>query len=241
LNQWVDIHSHILPAVDDGSVNMQQTRNMLEIAHNEGIRYIIATPHYGVGCRNPDHEELLQKLEKVRQEAIKIDENFQIGLGNEIYFSEDILEDLRKKKALTLEGTRYVLVEFATYDNYRNMKIGLHRLLINGYLPILAHVERYECLYQNYGGIYEMIELGAYMQMNISSIIGKITDRRTSFCKKLMEKGLIHLIATDSHSDNGRAPRMREGISYMNKKYGEGVVNQLLIENTTKLLNNKYI
>lgn len=241
MNQWIDIHSHILPAVDDGSVSMAQTRNMLKIAYNEGINYIIATPHYGAGCRNPGQDELQKKLEMVRQEANKINENFRIELGNELFFSEDIIEHLRKSKALTLAGTRYVLVEFGTDDNYQTIRVGLHRLLINGYLPILAHVERYESLYQNYDGIYEMIELGAYMQMNMSSIVGAIPNRKKGFCKKLMEYSLVHLLGTDSHSDNGRAPFMQEGIKYLRRKYGEEVVNEILIDNTSKLLQNQYI
>lgn len=238
---WIDIHSHILPAVDDGSVNMKQTRNMLQIAHEEGINYIIATPHYGVGCRNPDQEELQNKLELVRLEAKQIDETFQIDLGNELYFSDDIIEHLRKKKALTLAGTRYILVEFASCEDYTIMKTGLHRLLIYGYLPILAHVERYECLYQNYEGIYEMIRLGVYMQMNIASIVGRITDRRVTYCRKLIEYELIHILSTDAHSDYSRAPRIKEGLSIIKKKYSDYVVNKLLVENTLKLLNNQYI
>ncbi len=240
MNQWIDIHSHILPAVDDGSVSMGQTKNMLRIAHEEGINYIIATPHYGAGCRNPDQEELRSKLELVRQEAKQIDESFHIDLGNELFFSDDIIEHLRKKKALTLAGTRYILVEFASAEAYGIIKTGLHRLLIYGYLPILAHVERYECLYQNYEGIYEMLRIGAYMQMNISGILGKHADRKVTHCRKLIEYELVHILGTNSHSDYGRAPRMKEGLELIRKKYGDSVINKFL-ENSTKLLNNQYI
>ncbi len=241
MNQWIDIHSHILPAVDNGSVSMSQTKNMLKIAYEEGISHIVATPHYGVGCRNPDFQELENKLELVRREAEQIDKNFRVDLGNEVYFSDDIIEHLRKKKALTLAGTRYILVEFASCEDYRIIKTGLHRLLIYGYLPVLAHVEQYEALYQNYEGIYDMIRLGAYMQMNISSIIGKSTDRRVTHCKKLMEYDLIHILGTDAHSDYGRTPRLKEGLSVIKKKFGDSLVNKLLLDNTRKLLNNQYI
>lgn len=241
MNQWIDVHSHLLPCVDDGSVSIQQTKNMLKIAYSQGINHIIATPHYGAGCRNPSPEELLIKLELVRQEANKIHENFHIELGNELFFSDDIIEHLRKKKALTLAGTRYVLVEFAVQDNYQTIRLGLHRLLINGYLPILAHVERYESLYEDYDKIFDMIELGAYMQMNISSIAGKIPNRRRRFCKKLIEYNLIHFIGTDSHSDSGRAPLMLDGINCIRRKYGEKIIEQLLQDNTSRLLQNQFI
>lgn len=241
MNQWTDIHSHILPSVDDGSVNLKQTRNMLEIAHEEGIIHIIATPHYGVGCINPDVQELQKKLELVREEAKKIDPNFQIDLGNELFYSEDIIEHLKKKKALTMAGTRYVLVEFPVFESYRNIRTGLHRLLINGYLPILAHVERYEALYQSLDTIEDLIRLGVYMQMNITSILGGFTDQRSKYCKKLMDYGYIHFVATDSHSDHNREPRMIKGVNYLRKKYGIELVNLLLVKNTSQLLSNKYI
>jgi protein-tyrosine phosphatase len=214
---------------------------MLKIAHEEGIKHIIATPHYKVGDHNPDPEELFQKLELVRQEAKCIDENFRIDLGNELYYSYDIIEHLKNKKALTIADTRYVLVEFSTSESYKAMRAGLHNLLINGYLPILAHMERYQCLYHNYKEIKELLELGVYMQMNISSILGNITNRRTAFCRKLIKKGYIHFISTDSHSDSLRTPRMREGLAVILKKYGEETLNQLLIENATRMLNNQYI
>lgn len=242
LNQWIDIHSHILPAVDDGSVSLMQTRNMLQIAYDEGIHFIIATPHYGVGCRNPDKEELKKKLDLVQQEAGKIDPSYRVELGNELYYSEDIIEHLRKKEAFTLAGTRYVLVKFSGEDDYATIKTGLHRLLIYGYLPILAQVEKYECLYQNFEGIYNIIRLGGYMQMNIGSLTESRHNKRTAFCKKLIEYELVHILGTDSHSDSSpRAPRMQEGILFLRRKYGESLVKKILIENTDKLLKNEYI
>jgi protein-tyrosine phosphatase len=169
---------------------------MLEIAHKEGIQHIIATPHYGVCYQNPDVTDLKMKLELVRQEAVKIDESFQIDLGNELFYSEEIIDHLQMKKALTLADTRYVLVEFLYSENYNNIKAGLYKLLISGYLPILAHVERYECLNQDIDLIKDLTEMGALMQMNISSILGGITKRRASLCKKLMTKSLVHFIGT---------------------------------------------
>jgi protein-tyrosine phosphatase len=239
LSQWIDIHNHLLPAVDDGAVSLDQTRRMLQIAYEEGIHLIIATPHYGAGCCNMDKEILLRKLELVQKEAGLIDPGFEIELGNEVFYSEDITEHLRQKKAMTLAGTRYVLVEFAKADDYQTIRTGIHRLLMYGYLPVLAHVERYHCLYENYEGIYELIRLGAYMQMNISSIIpGK---HGSGFCRRLLEYDLIQLMGTDSHSDFIRAPKIKDGIRIIRKKFGVEVLNRLMFENPVKLLKNQYI
>jgi protein-tyrosine phosphatase len=237
----VDIHSHILPGVDDGSKSMEQTIQMLQIAHKEGIDCIIATPHYKINCNNPDIEELKGKLLLVMDEAKKIDEKFDVKLGNEIYYSNTIFEHLNEGKALTLANTRYVLVEFSTTEAYQNIKQGLHQLLMNGYLPVLAHVERYDCLYRNYQGIYKLIGLGAYMQMNISSLNGRLWSKRTKFCRKLIKYGLVHLLATDTHSDSERSPTTSKGIAVLRKQVKKAAVNRILLENPEKLLQNKYI
>ncbi len=236
----IDIHSHILPAVDDGAVNMEQTKNMLQIAFKEGIRTMIATPHYGVGCINPTKEELEEKLSLVRYEAKKISEELTIFLGNEVYYSDEVIRDLRCNKALTLAGTRYVLVRFSNTVTFKEMKTALHRLLIYGYLPVLAHMEYYPCLFLNYEGIEELIRLGVYMQMNATSIIGPILSKQVKFCRRLLRYEMIHMVASDSHSDYDRRPKMKEEYEYIKKKYGE-LADKLFHNNLRLLLNNQMI
>lgn len=241
MNQWFDIHSHILPGVDDGSVSMEQTRKMLKIAFNEGIGNLFATPHYGVGCVNKGLEELKEKYEIVNNAAKEIDADFQIILGNELYYSEDIIRHLRENKALTLGGTRYVLVEFRDNESFKNIKTGIHRLLIYGYLPILSHVETYSSLMDNYENIQKLVDLGAYMQMNTSSITEGIRSESRKRCKKLIKYNLVHFLGTNSHSDYKRTPCMRKGVNYLYRKYGKEMINRLLIENPKTLLRNEYI
>lgn len=237
----IDIHNHILYGVDDGSVSLLQTKNMLKIAFSQGIQRIIATPHYGVGCVNTSLYELYKKLDVVREEAKKINGNFLIELGNEVYYSEDLIIHLRKNQALTLAGTRYVLVAFDSSIDYKELKTGLHRLLIHGYYPILSQVEKYDCLYLNYSDIYELIQLGVYMQMNSVSVLGNVFNKSTYYCKQLIGYELVHFIATNSHSDALRVPTMKESYEILSKKFSPHIANQIFYENGEKLLNNEYI
>ncbi len=237
----IDIHNHILYGVDDGSMSLLQTKNMLKIAFSQGVRRIIATPHYGVGCVNPSIHELHKKLDVVREEAKKISGNFFIELGNEVYYSDDLIEDLRKNKALTLAGTRYVLVSFSSSIEYKMLKIGLHRLLIHGYYPILSQVEKYDCLYLNYSDIYELIQLGVCMQMNSASVLGNVFSKSANYCKQLIGNELVHFIATDSHSDTLRVPTMKESYEIISRKFAPHITKQIFYENGEKLLNNEYI
>ena len=124
MNGWTDIHSHILPCVDDGSVSLKQSRKMLEIAYKEGITSMFATPHYSVGCVNMEVKELKKRYESVSDIARDIDQALVL-LGNELYYSEDIIRHLRQGKALTLNETRYVLVEFPSKESFDNIKTGI--------------------------------------------------------------------------------------------------------------------
>ncbi len=238
MERLIDIHCHILPAVDNGSVSMDQTKRMLNIAYEEGITYIIATPHYGAGCINTGNPELEDKLEKVRKAAKEIDPAFQIELGNELFYSREIVEHLRKGRALTLANTRYCLVKFPKDEEYPAMKAGLHSLLIQGYYPILSHMESYRCLYENYEGIANLINLGVYMQMNSRSLTGNPLDSRVRYARRLISNGMVHLIGTGSHSDCLKPPQMKKGLALIKKDYGEAVRKRLL-ENTQKLLLNQ--
>ncbi|SHO49549.1 CpsB/CapC family capsule biosynthesis tyrosine phosphatase [Anaerocolumna xylanovorans] len=240
MERLIDIHCHILPAVDNGSVSMDQTKRMLKIAYEEGITYIIATPHYGAGCVNTGKLELEDKLEQVRRAAKEIDTEFQIELGNELYYSQDIAEHLRKGKARTLANTRYCLVKFPEDEEYALMRAGLHSLLVQGYYPVLSHVEGYRCFYENYEDIARLINLGVYMQMNIRSLTGNSLDPRVRFARRLMAYGMVHFIGTGSRSDYTQSLHVRKGLAFISRGYGEEV-KRTLLENTNKLLLNRKI
>lgn len=240
MERLIDIHCHILPAVDNGSVSMDQTRRMLTNAHEEGITYIIATPHYGAGCINSRSSELEEKLHQVQKAAKEIDSEFQVELGNELFYSQDIAQHLRKGMARTLAGTRYCLVKFLEDEEYSFLKSGLHSLLIQGYYPVLAQVESYRCLYENYDNIAALINLGVYMQMNCRSLTGSVLNPNVRFARRLMEYDMVHLLGTGYSSDAQKSPGLKGGLSFISRYYGEERKNNLL-ENTGKLLLNEKI
>ena len=135
----IDVHAHILPGVDDGSENWNESIEMLRMAYEQGIRTIIATPHYHQG---QDIERLKETTGILRQEAQKLDPEYGIFLGQELMDSEGILDELRKGRALTMAGSRYVLIEFLPNVSYSRLYQRLRQLQGAGYIPILAHAER---------------------------------------------------------------------------------------------------
>lgn len=240
-NRFIDIHAHILPGVDDGSGSMDETVRMLQIAQEQQIEIIIATPHYAAGAKNSPVEQLKQVREQVQAEAYKINQDMRILLGNEIYYSGSVLDALKAQEALTLADSRYVLVEFSTRESYDVIFKGLGEIINSGYIPVVAHIERYRCFYKHEYLISDLIKSGCYIQMNCDSIIGGIFNSEAVYHRKLINQGLVHLVGSDCHDDKQRIPCMMSAWSTLQKKCDEGLVSQIFSRNPFKVLENTYI
>lgn len=221
----IDVHAHILPAVDDGAGDMDETNLMLQCAYAQGIRGIIATPHYVERHNLADAEAIRESVKLVQVEAEGIALDFKIYPGQEIFYFDGITEALRTGKALTLADTRYVLIEFSVNISYQSIFKAVRKLTLARYIPVLAHIERYRCL-RSCGCVEELIQAGAYMQMNYGSLAGSsengmigmrhISDRR--WCRRMVLTGCIHFLGTDMHRMDYRPPNVSETIEWLHKK-----------------------
>lgn len=218
---FIDVHCHILPGLDDGSQDMKTTKQMLQCAWDEGITCIIATPHFQEGFAESDVRKIVATYKLVAAEAKKIHPQFKILLGNELFNSVELPEKLDQKKAFTMALGHYVLVEFVTYISYRDMGNALRSLQYHGYRPILAHVERYDCLLSEPDRVEELIDSGIYIQVNAMSVTGENGGSTKRFVRKLLKKEQVHFIGTDAHSMRRRKPEMKKCMQIIEKKYGE--------------------
>lgn len=236
----IDIHSHILPGIDDGARNMDEAIEMLEIAAQEGIGGIVVTPHYEAGIRTEQREryrEVYGALETyISARALPI----KLYPGNEVYYSESIVELLQSEEVCTMNQTRYVLVEFSVNAGYQTIERALNNLLYSGYWPIIAHVERYSVL-RNVKKVFALVKSGVYIQANASAIIGKEGWNTKYFCRKLLNRGLIHFVATDAHRSDRRRPAIKKCLEYIEKKYGKVCREQISEKNPLKVLKGERI
>lgn len=239
--RYIDIHSHIIPGIDDGASSMQEALKMFEIAYRQGIRAIIATPHYGKWNPEYNYEDAIKNFKAFEARAKKIHSDMKLYFGNEIYYSEGIVEDLRSGKAKTLGGTDYVLVEFSEEEDYDVIFAGLKEFVDAGYRPVLAHTERYRALQKNLKGVRKLIENGAYTQVNTVTFMGKLFDRRTSWSKNLLDEKLIHFIATDAHDFEHRQPIMTSAVNEMLRVAWEENVRSIVHDNMIKFIKNEAI
>lgn len=238
---YFDIHSHILPGVDDGSQNMEMTLEMVDTAYKQGVRTMIATPHYYPGHKNFKKNE----IEAIYKETVSAIgdkyKDFTLLLGNEIYYKEEIIGLLKKKEIFTLADTRYILVEFSTVADYRYLYNAVQQCINNGYYPVLAHVERYQCLYKKEEKVSELIRAGAYIQVNAENYRKGPFLLGRSYCMKLIKSGMIHFLGSDCHNMKERQPDFGQAVNYLEQKIDKKALNRLVKENPMQLLENKCI
>ena len=233
---YIDIHSHILPGMDDGSRSMGQTMRMLETAVNEGIAIMIATPHNmpGKGC--PPGSVVRRKAAELRrtveQEGIPI----EIIPGTEYYYREEVPDLLDSGDAVTLGDSHCVLVEFEPLAERNYIRNALRNILGLGYTPVIAHAERYVKLMEDIAILYDMRKNGILVQVNAMSVTGDNGRQAKKDVRNLLKKGLVDFVATDAHSDGRRAPYMQKCADILYKKYSAEYANRLLFKNAEEIL-----
>lgn len=235
MNYYIDIHNHCLPNVDDGAKNKEESLEMLRCTYDQGIRDIIVTPHFKKIKRGRTKEEIQRKLREM-QEALdneKID--LKLHIGCELFYSSRSIEYLENNIIATLADSSYILIEFYPDEEFRKIREATYELLAAGYVPILAHVERYQYL-SDLSKVVELIELGALIQVNVASILGKQGRKTTKYVNTLLKNRLVHFVATDAHDMDRRRPRLLECVHYLEKKYGIEYADELCTLNPQKIL-----
>lgn len=235
---WIDINCHILPGADHGARNMEETVEMLKIAYEEGIRTIVAVSRYdGQHCLT-DEERLEELIRQVQEEAGKIDPEFQVFHGHEIYYSSDSHEKLMTGELKTIAGSRYVMIAFPEEIDYKSVRKAVRDVIMEGFIPIVAHVEQYPELTIDIERIEGLIQRGAYIQITAKSVTGEFGHDIKSFARSLLKHQLVHFIGTDACDADERAPYIKECADYIERKYGNDYVEELLTANPLAVIEN---
>ena len=234
----IDFHSHILPGIDDGSKNLEQSIAMVNEAKKVGFTKIISTSHYMENyyeCKERDRRQLLKKV----QENVQ---GIELILGNEIYITNNIIELLQNGQASSINGTKYVLFEFPLITTRpMNDKEVIYRLVENGYIPIIAHPERYPFIQENPDYLFELEEMGALFQANYGSIIGMYGLKAKKTLKILLKNNLISFFGSDVHRPEQVYNKMPKIIKKLKKIISNEEFEEFTEINPEKVLKNENI
>ena len=241
LEPTIDIHCHILPGVDDGSPDMATSLEMLRIAGKNGITHMILTPHHKPMHHNVSPEHNVAYRKRLREAAKDAGIEVKLFSGNEIYYSDETMEELMEGKICSLAGSDYVLVEFHPTNPYKAIQNAVSRVQAAGFIPIIAHVERYSDIVSHPSRVKDLIEMGSFIQVNASSIMGKYGFGISHFTKKLLKEELVHFVASDAHDTGRRAPNLLDCRNYVERKYGEDYGKKLFFTNPANVIRNELI
>lgn len=233
----IDFHSHILPNIDDGSRNIEQSEKIVKEAQDAGFTKIIATSHYIEKYYEYNEEERIKLIEQVRKQSCDVD----IVLGNEIFFTEDMIKLIKEKKASTINNSRYILFELPMNSKPMNAKEVVYRLIEEGYIPIIAHPERYTYVQENIEYVRELFEMGTLFQSNYGSIIGMYGKKAEKTIKRLLKEKLIQFLGSDVHYENQIYPKIPKAIKKIRKILSDEELKELTTINAQKVLNNENI
>ena len=237
-----DLHCHLLYGIDDGAVSLEESLRAVQMAWDEGISHIVFTPHYTPGKVSAEKEAIVKRMNEVKEAAENAGiQGIKYYCGNEVLYVSGVEELLKQGEIFTIADTKYVLLEFYQGVRYQDMFQGLSRVVRKGYIPVLAHVERYVCLYQSVERIEELRDLGIVIQMNTECFFQRIPDVRMVWYRKLMKAGYVQLISTDAHGADRKPPRMRKAVEWLERHCGHELVERVLYENPARLLEGRIL
>ncbi len=241
----IDLHSHIL-TIDDGAESIGEAIVMLKIAEEQGVRKMVATPHY---VKNGDNnkgyffrpDEIAEHVVNLR--SIIKEENINIDLltGSEVYYHDRLGKDIDDGLITMINGSRYFLLELPSNKIPTHLINILYDLYHLGVKPIIAHPERNMEIMKNPNSLHDLIKKDwAYAQVNSSSLLGVYGKRVQKTAEILVKKNLVQLIGSDCHSIGKRKPSLKEGIDIIEKINGNSAYfinnNQMIIENKKLVL-----
>ena len=237
----IDVHSHILPNIDDGSRSIDETFNLIKEAKEAGFEGIICTSHYMENYYETDRPEREVWINAIHENLKNKNIEMNLYLGNEIYMSDNIIKLLEDGKATTMNDTSYVLFELPLNVEPMNLYDMVYEMQQYKIVPILAHPERYSFVQTDPELIYDLIDKGVLMQANYGSIVGQYGKKAQMIVQKFLENNMIHMLGTDAHRQNTIYPKIPEILVELKSLIGEEKLNELTTINPELVINNKRI
>lgn len=237
----IDLHTHILWDIDDGSKSIDMSEAMLDIAAENGTTVIFATPHVIELANKPSWELIVEKSKQIQQIADNKKINIKIYPGAEIQMNWDLLSEIGRNGAYCLNGGRYVLVELPVLEIPEYADEFFYRLMLDGLTPIIAHPERNRNLMQNQTKLLEWMRKGILLQCNSGSITGSFGKQICENAEFLLKNRLISFVGSDAHRDKGRNTNLIEARKIVANMVGENYSEDIFCVNPEKLLKNELI
>ena len=238
-----DIHCHILCGVDDGADTLPESVEMAQIACEGGTKVIVATPHSNISEKKQNFwtEDFKNRLTEVQTAINQARIPVKLLPGQEILCRGDFIEHLKSGNLITLNGSRYPLVEFGFTEHSESVLKKLQRLIAEGFVPIVAHPERYAFVTENFDSLVKLKKMGCLVQINTGSLEGNFGRTAHDLAVKMLGLRLVDVVASDGHSPFIRTPILADAHEYISERYSTNYAELLLSENPRAILEDNSV
>jgi protein-tyrosine phosphatase len=231
----IDLHSHVLPGLDDGARNMDDALEMCRIAQADGIHTLVASPHCRNGVYHNDQTKILAALESLKEALHRERISLKLLPGIDILIHPELADFFDKNPKLLLGG-RYVLLELPNQSIPPHTQDFLFKMRLKGYFPIITHPERNSMIQSNPVILEELVRVGALAQVTAMSLTGEFGRQAQESASQLIKSGLVHSIATDAHSPHRRPPILSKGRKILEEMLGPDHALMMVEEIPGKIL-----
>lgn len=222
----IDIHCHILPGLDDGSKHMEESIQMARIAYKQGITKLIATPHHRTHRFDNEKQVVLEAVNNLNQRLADEEIPVMIYPGQEIRLHNEMVYTFNQDELLSLNNSHYILIELPTDTLPSYTEHLLYNLQSQGYVPVIAHPERYDYFVTDLNVLYDLIKHGALTQLTAGSLTGAFGKKTKKIAETMVKHRLVHLLASDAHHLKTRTFDLAEGYLALEKLTNETTVTQ---------------
>jgi protein-tyrosine phosphatase len=238
----IDIHSHILPGLDDGAASMEEAVAMARCAVAGGISQMVGTPHVKEGKYPNSREMIVDAMANLRKVLLKKEIRLFILPGAEYSLEPDLPQRFSRGELLTINNKgRYLLVELPASFVPDYTATVLYDLQLQGVTPIIAHPERNAVIARDHTRLYELVARGALAQITAGSLTGLFGAEVAAAARAFLERGCVHFIASDAHSSNGRLPHLASAAREAERILGQEQGRNLVVGNPQLAVRGEYI
>ncbi len=237
----IDIHTHLIPNVDDGADSIEETLKLAQTAVDEGIKHTVLTPHHNKYWVANEKEKVLRLTKKVENVIDEASIPLSVSPGQEIRMNEEFLEELFNNNYLSIdENGKYYLVEFSWQTFPSFAKGYLQQMLDADIIPVIAHPERQQPFIENPNILRDLINMGCISQITATSIVGGYTEEIRQTAYQMMRENLIHVIASDAHDTVVRPYNLNQALKILKLEFGTEYADYL-IQNAERIFKGEKV
>jgi protein-tyrosine phosphatase len=225
----IDLHCHILPRIDDGAADLPVSLAMARAFVADGVTTVACTPHILPGLYHNSGPQIRQAVEELQQEIDAQGIDLQLTTGADVHIAPDMVAGLRSGHLLSVADSRYVLVEPPHHVAPQRLDELFFQLLTAGYVPVLTHPERLGWIKSHYATIQSLARAGTWMQITAGSLSGGFGKTAQYWAERMLDEGLVHVLATDAHDTQRRPPNLSQGREIAAKRVGEAEAEHLVV------------